>query len=182
MYLTNHFLIAMPNMDDALFGGSVVYVCEHNEKGAMGLIVNKPSPVSMDTVFGLGGHITPLRFHNEFVMMGGPVQMDRGFVLHSPPGDWQSSIQINDELALTTSRDIVDELASEEKVSKALLSIGYASWTAGQLEKELADNAWLTVKADAAILFDVPVQERYAAAFGKLGIRPEALMGAAGHA
>ena len=182
MNLTNHFLIAMPNMEDLLFSESLVYICEHTDEGAMGLMVNKPSPIGMEIVFATSGKKIPQRFLNDFIMMGGPVQPDRGFVLHTPTGNWQSSLQITETNAVTTSRDIIESLANDERVEKALLSIGYSSWTKGQLERELAENSWLTVEADNTILFDTPIEERYDAALKKLGINHVNLMHGVGHA
>lgn len=183
MNLTNHFLIAMPNMeDDSMFAGSLVFLCEHSEDGAMGMIVNKSSPIGMDVVFQAAGKTVPERFHDKQVLMGGPIQTDRGYVLHTPVGNWQSTLTVDDVTALTTSGDILTALDNDSEVAKMLLTIGYSGWAPGQLEQELAQNAWLTVAADHAILFDLPPQARYAAALEKLGVKPELLMGAAGHA
>ena len=115
-------------------------------------------------------------------MMGGPVQVDRGIVVHTPLGSWQNSLAVNDEVALTTSRDIIEQLSLENKVEQAVVAIGYASWSAGQLEKELAENSWLTVPADQHILFHVPYEQRYQAALAKLGVEEVYLMKGAGHA
>ncbi len=180
--LANQFLIAMPNMDDPFFGGSVVYVCEHNQEGAMGIVINKPSPVTMDLLFDAAQTPTPERFRNEWVMMGGPVQVDRGFLVHTPVGSWDSSLLVTDEIAMTTSRDIIAGLTQEGAVAKAVVTIGYSSWSAGQLEQELADNAWLTAPADMQILFDLPYAERYQAAMRLLNVDPAQLSGTAGHA
>lgn len=182
MNLTDHFLIASPSMEDIFFEGSLIYLCEHNEEGALGVIVNKPSPVTMDLVFEAAGRETPERFKSEWVMMGGPVQIDRGFVVHTPIGSWQSSLAVNDRIAMTTSRDIIEKLSLSENVDKALITIGYSSWGKGQLEQELMDNAWLTVPADQQILFDLPHSARYEAALSKLGVSMQTLMGGAGHA
>ena len=182
MNLADHFLVAMPSMDDPFFEGSVVYLCQHDKEGAMGIVINKPSPVTMDLIFAAADADIPERFQNDWVMMGGPVQIDRGYVVHTPTGSWQSSLLINDEIALTTSRDIIENLAQPGAVDKAVVSIGYASWEAGQLEKELGENAWLTVPADTHILFDLPYAERYDAAFAKIGVDPNLLMQGAGHA
>ncbi|MCF7521064.1 YqgE/AlgH family protein [Neisseria sp. ZJ106] len=182
MDLTNHFLIAMPDTDDLFFAQSVVYLCRHDEDGAMGVIINKPSPITMDMIFSASNRNIPLRMQHENVMMGGPVQIDRGYVVHTPVGNWQSSVTVSDDIALTASRDVIENLETPEKVGKALISIGYSSWHKGQLEKELADNLWLVVEADEQILFDMPYEHRYAAAFAKLGISPSALVQGAGHA
>ena len=182
MNLSDHFLIAIPSMDDPFFDGSVIYLCEHSSEGAMGVVINKPSPVTMDLVFEAAGSNTPERFQKDWVMMGGPVQIDRGFVVHTPVGSWQSSLLVTDDIAMTTSRDIIENLAKDHSVEKALITIGYSSWSKGQLERELADNAWLTVPADKDILFNTPYDERYQAVFEKLGVNPAALIGSAGHA
>lgn len=181
--LSNYFLIATSEIDDGLFSGSLIYLCEHNTDGAMGLIVNKPSPIGMEIVFAGAGckRISP-KFANDFVMMGGPVQPERGFVLHTPVGDWQSSLVVNHVNAVTTSRDIIDSLAKEEKVEHALLTIGYAAWRGGQLERELSENAWLAVEADNDILFHTPSESRYQAALAKLGINRVNLINGLGHA
>lgn len=180
--LSNQFLIAMPSLADPFFGGSVVYVCEHNPEGAVGVIINKPSPITMDLLFDAAKTPTPMRFHNQRVMMGGPVQVDRGFLVHTPVGRWESSLLVTDDIAMTTSRDIIAGLADENSVHKAVVTIGYSSWSAGQLEHELAENAWLTAPADAGILFDMPYQERYQAAMQLLHFDVVQLSGLAGHA
>ena len=162
MNLSNHFLVAMPDMEDAFFAQSVVYICKHDNDGAIGIAINKPSPITMDLIFSATGKNIPFRMQHDSVMMGGPVQVERGYVVHTPIGSWQSSI--------------------EGAVDKILISIGYSSWGKGQLERELADNAWLTVPADEHILFDIPYEQRYAAAFAKLGIDPIALISGVGHA
>lgn len=181
MNLAEHFLIAMPSLRDPMFEHSVVLIGEHQESGAMGIVINKPSPVHMEVVFAAIGQNTPARFAGQYVMMGGPVQTERGFVLHTPVGNWESSLHINDELALTTSRDIIDGLAKDDEIDHALLTIGYSSWKKGQLEQEIAQNDWLVVPADQDILFHTPAEERYRAALNKLGVRLENLM-RAGHA
>ncbi len=182
MNLANYFLVAMPNMDDPFFQDSVIYLCEHDEEGALGIIINKPSPITMDMIFAASDRNIPLRMQHESVMMGGPVQVDRGYVVHTPLGNWQSTLAVTGNVALTSSRDIIENLSEPGAVDKALVSIGYSSWGKGQLERELADNVWLTVPADEHILFDVPYEHRYAAVFEKLGIQPDRLVTGAGHA
>ena len=182
MNLRHHFLIAMPLLRDPFFENSLVYLCDHGEHGAMGVIVNKPSPVSMDVVFATTGKATPDWFQGQYVMMGGPVQVERGFVVHTPVGNWQSSLRITDNIALTTSRDIIENQSNGDRAGQMLLAIGHSVWTAGQLERELVDNSWLTVPADETILFNLPVEKRYTAALSKLGIRPEMLTADAAHA
>lgn len=183
MDLTHHFLIAMPSIDDPFFSESVVYIWEHNADGATGIIINKPTPISMDIVFQVEENNMSKRFSEQFVMLGGPMQTDRGLVVHTPIGDWQSSLAVNDEIAITVSRDIVEYMIDEKnELKNFLLAIGYASWTSGQLEQELAENAWLTVHADQHILFELPSEKRYQAALAKLGIRPETLVSKAAYA
>lgn len=182
MNLANYFLVAMPNMDDPFFQDSVIYLCEHDDEGALGIIINKPSPITMDMIFAVSDRNIPLRMQHESVMMGGPVQVDRGYVVHTPLGNWQSTLAVTDNVALTSSRDIIENLSETGAVDKALVSIGYSSWGKGQLERELADNVWLTVPADEHILFDVPYEHRYVAVFEKLGIQPDRLVTGAGHA
>lgn len=182
--LANYFLIAMPNMDDTFFSGSVVYICEHNEDGAMGVVINKPSPLTMNQLFEAIQQRTPLQYDEQAVLMGGPVQVDRGFLLHTPVGDWESSVLVSEDIAFTTSRDIIEDLAqnTHNLEAKTLATIGYAGWKKNQLEDELAQNAWLTVKADQRIMFDLPVAERYNAALQLLGVNPANLVQGAGHA
>lgn len=185
--LTNHFLIAMPSMLDPVFGGTVIYICEHNVRGAMGLVINKPTDM---TISGLFDRID-LKLENipdshpmgkHLVMFGGPVQDDRGFVLHAPIGEFSSSLKVTDEIAFTTSRDILEAVAAGDAPERMMLSIGYAGWSAGQLEQEILANGWLTVKADMHILFDLPLEERFVAAMKLLGIDPLMLVADAGHA
>ncbi|MDY7540492.1 YqgE/AlgH family protein [Undibacterium sp. RTI2.1] len=185
--LTNHFLIAMPSMLDPIFGGTVIYLCEHNQRGAMGLVINRPTDL---TVAGLFDRIDlkleiipnshPMR--EKPVMFGGPVQDDRGFVLHAPVGKFSSSLKVTDEIAFTTSRDVLEAVASGDGPEQVMVSIGYAGWSAGQLEQEILANGWLTVAADAKILFDLPIEERFLAAIKLLGIDPLMLASEAGHA
>jgi putative transcriptional regulator len=185
--LSNHFLIAMPAMLDPIFGGTVIYICEHNARGAMGLVINKATDM---TVAGLFDRID-LKLENipdshpmgkHPVMFGGPVQDDRGFVLHAPIGKFSSSLKVTDEIAFTTSRDILEAVAAGEAPERMMLSIGYSGWSAGQLEQEILANGWLTVAADMQILFDLPLEERFVAAMKLLGIDPLMLVADAGHA
>jgi putative transcriptional regulator len=184
--LTNHFLIAMPSMQDPIFGGTVVYVCEHNDKGVLGVVINKPTDMTMDVLFdridlklseGLKSTVS-----SAPIMFGGPVQDDRGFVLHSTGGRYSSSLAVTDEVAFTTSIDVLEAVANGDGPQRMLVSIGYAGWSPGQLEEEIGKNGWLTVGADAHVLFDLPVEERYNAAIKLLGIDPMMLAPEAGHA
>ncbi len=187
LQLADHFLIAMPSMLDPMFGGTVVYVCEHHEGGALGMIINRPTDMTMDVLFerlDLSLEISP---HGRAlaegpVLFGGPVQVERGFVLHEPSFDYSSSLRVSDEVALTTSRDVLEAAAEGRGPERMIVTLGCAGWSAGQLEEEILRNGWLTVKADPAILFDTPIAERFAAAMHLLGINPIDLTGEAGHA
>jgi putative transcriptional regulator len=179
---SNQFLMAMPNMVEGSLAGSVIYVCEHTSKGALGLVINRPTDLTLGTLFeriDLVLEIAPVK--ETPVFFGGPVQTDRGFVLHAPPGDYTSSIKLGG-LALTTSRDVLQAVADGTGPEQMLVTLGYAGWGAGQLENEMARNAWLNVSADPHIIFDVPPDERYPAALKLLGIDPIMLAGDAGHA
>jgi len=182
-YLTNQFLIAMPAMDDANFAQSVTLVCEHNDQGALGIVINKALPMNLAEVFDqLGLDSEQSRVARQPVLRGGPVQTDRGFVLHTPQGSWESSLPFSERVHLTTSRDILDALARGEGPEHAVIALGYAGWGAGQLENEMAQNAWLTVPADERLLFDTPLDERWQAACRLLGVDLLHLSSDAGHA
>jgi putative transcriptional regulator len=184
--LANHFLIAMPSMNDPIFGGTVVYICEHNDKGVLGVVINKPTDMTMDVLFDrIDLKVTDTLRPNvvdEPIMFGGPVQDDRGFVLHSPGGRYSSSLSVTDDVAFTTSIDVLEAVANGTGPQRMLVSIGYAGWSPGQLEEEIGRNGWLTVGADARVLFDLPIEERYTAAIKLLGIDPLMLATEAGHA
>lgn len=187
LQLADHFLIAMPGMLDPVFGGTVVYVCEHHAGGALGMIINRPTDMTMDVLFErleLSLEITPHGGPNpgSLVMFGGPVQVERGFVLHAPEAEYSSSLRVSDQVALTTSRDVLEAAAVGQGPERLLVTLGCAGWEAGQLEDEILNNGWLTVKADPAILFDLPAEERFVAAMHLLGITPTDLSGEAGHA
>lgn len=181
--LKDHFLIAMPSLTQGIFAHSVTYLCEHNENGAMGLIINRPIGIALGEILE-HLNIDGVRNHGEDpVMAGGPVQTERGFVLHrTSERHWESTMPITEEISLTTSRDVLDALAHNEGPASALVALGYAGWGAGQLERELAENAWLTIPADSAIIFNLPAEERFNAAVAKLGINIAQLAPGAGHA
>lgn len=184
--LANHFLIAMPAMQDPIFGGTVVYVCEHNENGVLGVVINKPTDMTMEVLFDRidlkleGGSEAPII--NEPIMFGGPVQDDRGFVLHTPGARYSSSLTVTEDVAFTTSIDVLEAVAKGDGPERMLVSIGYSGWSPGQLEDEIGRNGWLTVGASADILFDFPIEDRYVAAIKLLGIDPLMLASEAGHA
>ena len=191
--LAHHFLIAMPGLEDALFSRSVVYMCEHSERGAMGLIINKTSDLSMRQLFGKLD--MPLRrddLAQSPVLLGGPVHTERGFVLHDPvqmpePDQdggsvYGSTLAVEGGLAMTTSRDVLEALASGAGPRRVMVTLGYASWGEGQLESELAENAWLTVPARDDIVFETPLEQRYNKALDLLGLKSWMLSPQAGHA
>jgi len=170
-FLVNHFLIAVPAMDDPHFARGVTLLCEHTEHGAMGLLVNRPSDYRLGEVLEQM-EIAPETpgIAEDTVLVGGPVLPDRGFVLHDGGDEWPSTMRIAPGLAVTTSREILAAMARGEGPRRHLVALGYASWGAGQLEQELADNAWLTVPADQAIVFELPFEQRWHAAARRLGI------------
>lgn len=185
--LANHFLIAMPAMDDPCFGKTLIYIAEHNVNGALGLIVNRPTDLDLATLLDRASiAITPARAADLSgwpTLFGGPVQTDRGFVLHRPLGEWQSTLAVTDEIGLTSSRDILLSVIQEKNPPENLLiALGYAGWSAGQLEHELAKNAWLTAPANTHILFELPYEEKLASAMDSLGVDPARLSHVAGHA
>lgn len=169
--LQNNFLIAMPSLKDPFFERSVTYICEHNEEGAMGLVINQPLDISLAGLLKqVDVAVNNSSLENIQVFAGGPVGTDRGFVLHSPQEGWRSSLQLSDEVMVTTSKDILDSLGSDRAPSRYLLALGFAGWEAGQLEEELAENSWLTIPADTDVLFNTPISERWEKATAKLGI------------
>ena len=191
--LTNHFLIAMPGLEDAIFTKSVVYVCEHSPRGALGLVINKPADINMATLFGkVELPLMRTDLSNKPVFLGGPMQGERGFVLHAPSGADQeggsenplfaSTMKIPGGLEMTTSKDVLDALSSGAGPRKVHVSLGYSSWGEGQLEAELGANSWLTVAADQAIIFDTPVEQRYDKALALLGLQAWMISTQAGHA
>ncbi|MFH1603121.1 MAG: YqgE/AlgH family protein [Pseudomonadota bacterium] len=181
--LTHHFLIAMPSMVDPYFAKSLTYICEHNDQGALGVVVNRPLDLSLQALFeriNLAFAANHLR--DIPVYFGGPVQTDRGFVLHQPVGEWHSTLKVRGSLGLTTSKDILEAVATGAGPTKLLVTLGYSGWAAGQLEHELAQNAWLTVEAGEQIIFDLPAEEKLPAAMELLGVDFANLSEDAGHA
>lgn len=181
--LTGHFLIAMPAMTDPYFSGTLIYICEHTEQGALGIIVNRPIDMTLAALFEkIEVPLETSGFERMPVYFGGPVQTDRGFVLHRPLGGWQSTLAANSEIGLTSSRDILQSVGREGDPREIIVTLGYSGWSAGQLEDELGQNAWLTVPAPAYILFELPFEERLAAAMDELGISFAHLAEDVGHA
>jgi putative transcriptional regulator len=181
--LTQHFLIAMPAMVDPNFARSLTFVCEHNDQGALGIVVNRPTEMNLHALLEQVS-IAPGtdEFKSVAVHFGGPVQVDRGFVLHTPVGEWQSTLAVGPEIGLTSSKDILQAVARGEGPGQILVTLGYAGWAPGQLEHELAQNAWLTVQAKREVIFDLPPEERLPAAMSLLGIDYAKLSEVAGHA
>lgn len=187
MNLSNHFLVAMPSMKDPYFKRSVIYICEHSQDGAMGLMINAPIDITVGKmlqkidVFPAYPQLDAKRLDTP-VLNGGPIAEDRGFILHHPKGDYEASIEMTDQLSVTTSKDILEVLGTEEEPSRYLVALGYSGWEAGQLENELAQNSWLTVEADPEVIFDTPINERWQKAVSMLGIDAYQLSSDVGHA
>lgn len=181
--LANHFLIAMPSLQDPNFARTVTLICEHNEQGAMGIVINRPTDLIVrDVVKQLEIEESSAPALNLAVHVGGPVQANRGFVIHEPLGKWDSTLAVSETLGVSTSRDIIVALAEARGPQHFLLALGYAGWEAGQLEKEMAENAWLSTPADMAIVFALPPDERWDAAARLVGVDIANLSPDAGHA
>lgn len=181
--LTNHFLIAMPQLADPNFFHTVTYICEHTDEGALGIVINRPLEVRLGEILDhMEIESQTETLAERTVYMGGPVQQERGFVLHRPASQWDSTLKITDNIGLTTSRDVLAAMARGEGPTESLIALGYAGWGAGQLEQELADNAWLSGPADERILFRTPVEKRWEEAAALLGVDLNLLSGDAGHA
>ncbi len=182
--LANQFLIAMPGMHDPNFSKSVTLICEHNENGALGFVINNPIDMTVGELFTQQN--IPFDPDNETskrpLYIGGPVESERGFILHSPEKSWESTMRVGDAFGVTASRDILEASANGAGPEKALFILGYAGWGSGQLESEISENAWLTTPADAEIVFDLPSEERWRAAASRLGIDLDLMNANPGHA
>jgi putative transcriptional regulator len=181
--LTNHLLIAMPTLADPNFSQTVTIVCEHTEKGALGIVVNKPLPMRLSDVL----EQMNIEAHSEYiaakpVLRGGPVSTDRGFVLHRPGGQWDHSHKVSDMIQVTTSRDVLAAIARGEGPDDAFIALGYAGWEAGQLEHEIKENSWISMPIDARMVFDLPYEDRWSAAWRFLGIDKDTMSRSSGHA
>jgi putative transcriptional regulator len=180
---SNQFLIAMPALDDPNFQRTVTLICQHDDEGAIGLIVNRPLEVPLNQIFEqmeIGS--THPRFAEDPIYIGGPVQQERGFVLHQPEGSWDSTLAVSDELAMTTSRDILQAMAEGGGPDRAMVALGYAGWGAGQLEDEMAANSWLNVPTELTVIFDIDASQRWLEAARLQGIDLERLSDQTGHA
>jgi putative transcriptional regulator len=190
--LTHHFLIAMPGLEDESFARSVIYLCEHSARGALGLIINKPSDINLRRLFDkVDLSLRREDLSDTPVFQGGPVQTERGFVLHEPmfagtdsPDElaYASTMTIPGGLEMTTSKDVLEALSTGAGPKRVLVTLGYSSWGEGQLESEIAENSWLTVGADLGVIFDAPVEERYDRALALLGLQSWMISPGAGHA
>jgi len=181
--LRDHFLLAMPNLSEGLFSQSITYICEHGESGAMGIVINQPLDLSVAEIFEHLDIEAQRDFSDQPVLAGGPVQIDHGFVLHRHSGsNWEASLQVTRDITLTTSRDILRAIADGSGPTQYLIALGYAGWSAGQLEQELSDNSWLTLPADSEIIFATPWHRRLSAAAAGFGIDMNLISAQAGHA
>lgn len=181
--LTHHFLVAMPTVQEGAFAGALTYICEHDENGALGIVVNRPLDLTLGEMFEqIDIPLQQSELSKSQIHFGGPVQTERGFVLHEPKGDWESTLHINDKLALTSSKDILEAIGEDRGPRHMIVTLGYAGWDQGQLEHEITENVWLTVPASEHILFELPPEQRLPAAMSLLGIDYSSLVEEAGHA
>jgi putative transcriptional regulator len=182
-FLVNQFLVAMPSLKDPNFHQCVVYICEHNADSALGIIINRSTNIVLNDIFkqlSIQGSDPVIR--QQPVFQGGPVQIERGFVIHEPLGDWESTLRVDSDLGVTSSKDVLACMARGEGPRNAFVALGYAGWGAGQLESELAENSWLSIPADRGIIFETPVEQRWRAAAQLIGVDMTLLAGDAGHA
>jgi len=181
--LTNHFLIAMPGLKDPNFSGTLSYICEHSPQGTMGIVINRPAGLTFGAILEQLS-LSPVdeEIAQRPVFIGGPVQQERGFVLHNDDTTWDSTLKVVDGISITTSRDILEAIAAGEGPEKSLMALGYAGWSGGQLEREMSENAWLSCPAEEAIIFTLPFEQRLSAAARQLGIDLNLLSSEAGHA
>lgn len=184
--LTGHFLIAMPSLNDGFFNQSVTFICEHDESGSFGIIINQESQITLQQIIkemDIDGDDTDCEYNKEqSIFIGGPVDQGRGFILHKTEGEWLSSLKVNKQIALTSSKDILQSIANNNGPEENIIALGYAGWAAGQLEKELASNTWLNCPADEKIIFNTPVEKRWKAAAKLIGVDLTLLSSDAGHA
>ena len=180
--LRDHFLIAMPSLADSYFSQTVTYICDHNEHGAMGIVINHPLTINMPEVFAQLGIKSEYEIEHPRILAGGPVNKQQGLVIHRNEGTWDSTLEVTENISITASKDVIAAIAQDRAPSGAQLVLGYAGWGANQLEAEITENSWLTVPADERILFDTPVEERWSATAKHLGIDLNLISSFAGHA
>lgn len=172
----------MPQLEDPHFNGTITYICQHNGDGAMGVVINKPSGIRLNEIFEQLELNTPEKYDSSAVMVGGPVQEDRGFVLHNDGSSWDSTYSVSQSIQLTTSRDVLDNIANEKGPEKFVIALGYAGWGEGQLEQEIAQNTWLTCPASEELIFETATKDLYTMALASIGLDTVKLSGQAGHA
>ena len=181
--LTGHFLIAMPSLNDGFFNQAVTYICEHDENGSFGIIINQQTGITLKQIAKEMAIETENNYNDkQLVFIGGPVDQGRGFILHRPVGNWQSSLKVSNNIALTTSKDILQAIINNEGPEDNIVALGYAGWAAGQLDHEMASNTWLSCPADEQIIFNTPVEERWKTAAKLIGVDLSLLSNDAGHA
>jgi putative transcriptional regulator len=181
-YLNNQFIIAMPTLADPNFFHTVTYLCQHNKEGALGIVINRPAKMKLGEIFKqMDIRVTSPLAAEIPIFAGGPVQQDRGFVIHTAEKVWDATMTVSDSIALTTSKDIIEAIAIDEGPKRYLVALGYAGWSEGQLEKEILENAWLNTPFGGDVLFDIPVTQRWSAAAGQIGIDINKLTTPAGH-
>lgn len=181
--LTGHFLIAMPSLNDGFFNQAVTYICEHDENGSFGIIINQQTGITLKQIAKEMAIETENNYNDkQLVFIGGPVDQGRGFILHRPVGNWQSSLKVNNNIAITTSKDILKAIINNEGPEDNIVALGYAGWAAGQLDNEMASNTWLSCPADEQIIFNTPLEERWKTAAKLIGVDLSLLSSDAGHA
>lgn len=182
-YFTNQLLVAMPVLTDPYFSKAVAYICEHNENGAIGIVINHPLDLNLADVF----QQMDIKFNKNSnktlpILCGGPIHPERGFVIHNPSGIWRSSLEMTSEISVTTSKDILEAIAEDQGPNRVIITLGYASWTAGQLEQEVINNFWIICPINLDIIFSVPFAERWQTAINLIGIDLTKLSYYVGHA
>lgn len=181
-YLKNQFIVAMPGLTDPNFFHTVTYLCQHDKDGALGIVINRSADMKLGEIFKqMDIKVTSLDAAETPVFSGGPVQQERGFVLHTNGGQWDASMPVSDSISLTTSRDILEAIAIGDGPKQYLVALGYAGWGGGQLEREMIDNAWLSTPCGDLVIFDTPIAQRWSAAAGQIGIDINQLTAPAGH-
>lgn len=181
--LSNHFLIAMPTLEDPNFHHTTTFICEHDADGALGVVINRPLEIQLgEILLHMDIRTDDIELASQAVYMGGPVQSDRGFVLHEPIGEWEATLKVTETIGITSSRDILAAIAAGEGPDNSIITLGYAGWGAGQLEQELAQNTWLSGPADRNIVFDMPPEQRWLAAAALIGVDLHLISNETGHA
>jgi len=182
-YLTGHFIIAMPSLMDPYFDQTVTFICEHDENGAFGIVINRETDITLQEVLSeIDISSSDETANQKKLFIGGPVQQDRGFILHKPEKEWKSTLAVNDDISLTTSRDILEAIANGAGPKDNIIALGYAGWGPGQLEREFLENSWLSCPAEDQIIFNTPIEKRWQAAADIIGIDLNTISSDTGHA